>query len=78
MLLLQTSVLNRRDKVYSHATQMTQDKPLPAGLGLGTANIPLLGGLGLHSANSTLPAGFSLRSATSPDLSAALGMHSAG
>jgi hypothetical protein len=45
------SFLNRRNKVYSNATQMTQDELLPAGLGLRSANCPLPAGLGLRSAN---------------------------
>jgi hypothetical protein len=84
-----TAVLNRRDKVYSNATQMIQDTLLPAGLGLHSANSSLpagLGlcsanslpaGLGLHSANSSLPAGLGLRSAKSPNLSVGLGVRSA-
>ncbi len=70
------SVLNRCDKVYSNAMQMTQDKLLPAGLGLRSANSPLPVGLGLRSANSPLPAGPGLRSANSP-LPAGLGLRSA-
>ncbi len=84
------SVLNRCDKVYSNATQMTQDKllsaglglhsansPLPAGLGLCSANSPSPAGIGLSSANSHLPAGLGLHSAKSPNLSVGLGVRSA-
>ncbi len=51
------SVLNRRDKVYSNATQMAHDNIFPSDLGLCSANSPLPAGLGLLSANSPLPAG---------------------
>jgi hypothetical protein len=70
------SVSNRRDKVYSNATQMTQDELLPAGLGLRSANSFLPAGLGLRSANSPLPAGLGLRSAKSPNLSVGFGVRS--
>jgi hypothetical protein len=50
-----TLVLNRRDMIYSHATQMIQETMLPAGLGLRLVTPTLPVALD-PSASFTLPA----------------------
>jgi hypothetical protein len=54
-----TLVLNRRDKIYSHVTQMIQENMLPAGLGLRLAT-PTLPAAPDPPAISTMPVAFDL------------------
>ena len=53
-----TLVLNRRDKIYSHTTQMIQEDILPASLGLRLAKPTLPMALDPLGSSTTLPVAF--------------------